>query len=421
MLPCFIFSQSTMIDYAPWKYPEVKIRAFSLDNSYYGSMEKLYGDNKNKNINAQGYIQPRYSVFFNDSLTQNRKTINGYSFFSDENFNCNLDYRQEYRKYFRNNNPSGLYYETRPHIDLGFNKQGNDYHVRSIDASLAVHLGKGRIELMRDVFVAQFMMDDMVAENLLDSAYNKDLIFELAEIMIKARSQRVFDGRMARKYQLKSICDFLVSKGLRESIGMFNVVNDHWFNTVNNDRSIGKRLSFGMVSYIVHSYVSEGIRPLSSHKYGYVGLQMDYQYAKPINQFWQKDIQAAVSVIQDPNSFTSRGYLFRSHFQYSYYPTTRTCFTGSANTYFSTHDLKTVNTIASLDISASVFVTNTIRINGNISFRRQKRNYEGAWYQLYQNNYASIFDSLNLITDENLYNINTFQINYGMSMGYFFF
>lgn len=421
MLPCFIFSQSTKIDYARWKYPEVKIRAFSLDNSYHGRMVKDYGEDEDKNVNAQGYIQPRYSVFLNDSLTQIKKVINGNTFFSDNNFNYNLDYQYEYRKYFRNNNSTDLYYETRPYINLGFGKLDNNNHDRSINASLGVHLGKGRIEPMRDVFVAQFMLDDMIAENLLDSVYNKDLIFELAEIMIIARSQRVFDGRMARKYQLKSICDFLVSKGLREGIDMFNVVNDHWFNTAYNDRSIGKRLSFGMVSYLRQLYALNGISPPFSHKTGYVGLQMDYQYAKPINQFWQKDIQAAVSVVQDPNSFISRGYLFRSHYQYSYYPTTRTWFTGSANTYFSTHDFKTLNIIASLDIKASVFVTNTIRINGNISFRRHKRTNEGEWYLLYQNNYASIFDSLNLITDENFRNINTFQFSYGISMGYFFF
>lgn len=419
-IPWFVFCQKQALDYSQWRYPEVKIRALQLDNNYSGRVTKFLESGRDFFSNSDASINVNFSILKNSKTIQNNKDYGARVDFSDQHIYYQFSYGQDYRKFFSERDPKGFFYELRPQLNMYYEKREQNVHSKSINGNLGLYLGKGRIEPMRDIFVAQFMLDDMVAENLLDSTYQRDLVVELANIMILTRSQRVFDSRMARKYQLKTICDFLVTKGLASSIEMFNVVNDHWFNTVYNNRSVGEKISFGLASNIEHDYNDNGSRPPTSRKSGLLGLHFDYQNTKPLSQFWHREIKATLSAAQDPASFLSRGYSARCKIEYSYFPTTRTSFNGGVGTYFSTHDFENMVIIAGLEFKTSVFVTNTIRVDGYLYLYRNNDLPKEGKYLVRYNNYFDFFDEFEYLNEQNHLG-NRFNFNYAISMGYFFF
>ncbi len=423
ILPLVLCSQNQGLDYNQWKYPVVKIRAFNIDNSYDGNSALDFNSEKNNyfDVNGNGSISVGYSIFRNEDKIQNQRSMSLNVGFSDERSNYSINYSNNYRKYFEKEDRNGLYFELQPRVRIDFYDQTSSSQ-KSFDLNLNIKLGKGRIEPMRDVFLAQFMIDDLVAENLLDSVYDQNLIFELANVMILARSKRIFDSRFARKYQLKTLCDFLVSKGIDSGIDLFNIVNDHWFATVYNDRSVGSRASIGIVSELYHNYHIYKDIP-SSSKSGYVSVLLDYNYTKPINQHWHKTFYTAAGVAQDPSEKVDRGYNVQGKFIISYFPTTRTYFTASVSTSFLTHDFKQARIASGFALETSIFITNTIRINGNISVNRLKNNIykSDRFYRLsqYDNN---LFEYNYFNRDYNVdYDSNNIDINYGISMRYIFF
>lgn len=55
---------------------------------------------------------------------------------------------------------------------------------------------------MQQVFNAQFLMDDLLEQGLINEKFTEEELYELAGIMSKVLNTRVFDFRRSRIYQL---------------------------------------------------------------------------------------------------------------------------------------------------------------------------------------------------------------------------
>jgi hypothetical protein len=209
------FSQN--YDYSKFKYPEVKIPSLYTYANLSNYIKNDYND-KSQNRNDLGYsITGDYSLFsnsksnqkllylsLNNELANTSKTDN-----STFSFDLRLNSSFFNRKYSKNDSVSFLgiknhFFELDCILssNLSSNTNKNDqsksnYNSQNVDIQLPIKVGFGRIEPMNNLFIAQFLMDDLIKEGLLKDKFSQEKLFELAQLMTKVNIRRVFDYRKA--------------------------------------------------------------------------------------------------------------------------------------------------------------------------------------------------------------------------------
>lgn len=166
---------------------------------------------------------------FSSTILQRSKTHSycGYAHFSNSRgfisneiegtFSLQARKRQINRKYIHNNASflglKGKFFELNHELRYTFI---DSEKYRSHDGLVSVPLayGFGRLEPMQQVFNAQFLMDDLLEQGLINEKFTEEELYELAGIMSKVLNTRVFDFRRSRIYQLTELSNWLESKGV---------------------------------------------------------------------------------------------------------------------------------------------------------------------------------------------------------------
>ncbi len=432
----FLHGQNESFDYKKWTFPIVKIPYLRLNTSYDGRFgNSTYLDNPKQNYNSGNEnFNVGFGAFQNDTLWQKSNFHEfglDYSSYnrdieSQTQYSMNLSTQKNYRYYFdkdhaKDRSQNG-YVEFGIDAEIYHRKQSEfkDYGGRIF---LPIKVGFGRIEPMNDVFLAQFLTDDLKSNQLIDSSFSDVDILELAKIMSQTRQQRAFDSRRAYIYQINAISKWLFDHNVPNDLRTFNVVNDNWMNANPNpnNRNIGYRSSLGITPFLDHSY-SMG----NPSKYGGIDIVAELLYSKPISQFWHFNAQLVAGSILYGKQYNGENMFISSqaNVRFDYSPTTRTShsFSSGLNLQMPTPQVNDIQ--FDLRYESSIFVTNRVRIGASCDiYYRQSSQLDDTktkFYFLY-NRFGSFFNRNSISHSSNFIKSNSMAINWSISMNYILF
>jgi hypothetical protein len=162
-----------------------------------------------------------------------------------------LVWEGEYRRYTSTNK----FYELDVNASNKYFHEKNLNSVRSVYRdldginSLSFKIGTGRIEPITFVTLANFIYEDLKAENLINNSISQEELFALGKELTRAANLRTFDIRKRRKQQLKEICSFLQTEHNfdgKSQFDLFNIVSDNWIYALYSQRETGKRQALSL-------------------------------------------------------------------------------------------------------------------------------------------------------------------------------
>lgn len=382
-----ISTQAQTYNYKNFRFPDVQIKALDLNVDLSGNTSGLGNDGITGNarifyrvfknsVNKQKLISfTSLNNFTNDEALRflpNPTFLRINSFRTNLNFN-NIERTyasaQAYRKQFFGfgyNANANYSRDNFTSIGSGINSQ------LDLTFNVELQLGTGRIEPMNDVFLAQFLMNDLLQEGQITEKFSETQLFELAQLMSLVRRQRVFDFRRANIYQLTTIAEWLEKNNIPQNIKTFTILNDNWQNAFLNTRNDGSRFSIGILPWINHYNVEpERINNLDNTIYG-ASLRLEYTYAKAVSQHIQSDFEIYLTqdyrdfiesnIVSDAQNLTN----LKTSYRLAYNPTSRTTYAIEATNDISLLQFEDFATSLQINLIANYFINNRCRIRGFI-------------------------------------------------------
>jgi hypothetical protein len=111
------------------------------------------------------------------------------------------------------------------------------------DISLPLAIGHGRLEPVSDVSMSLFMLQDALDLGLSPVAFTQEDIYDFASLMATLRNERMFDSRVKRVHDFRSLYDFMLAHDwvIRDDPGFFTVLVDNFLYNLPNYRYSGKQ------------------------------------------------------------------------------------------------------------------------------------------------------------------------------------
>jgi hypothetical protein len=243
-----------------------------------------------------------------------------------------------------------------------------------LTSNLGIRFGIGRTEPAAELFDAMFIIDDLKEKQFDVSHISEKKLFQLAQLMAKARQRRILDFRRERLNQLESVSQWFVDNleelTAKEQILLNTIIADNWNYNFPTDRSIGNRISIGVDAVHLYNNLTflEGWSAYQILVYG------ELFYTKPLSRYFHRSYALFPGVKAIKNFGTSRSFMSHNPFlngalNYSYYPNSRTRFnvSGQVNaTYLSdNHSWRydsQVNIIPRLFLSTEYFINYQFRV-----------------------------------------------------------
>ncbi len=444
-------------DYSRFRFPDVKVKGLNGTANLYGNLFNYNNEQMDLKTNQFNYsINGNYFLFTNNIDQQKTERI---YFYHSLDFNKNfpnliinnqnrtiksrnvqlsISKQQVNRKYSNTDGAlfgiQNRFFEFDHNIELDYNNRytkneldENKQNSIGVFATLPVKIGYGRIEPMNDLFLAQFLMDDLLQAGLITTDFAEDQLFELAQLMSSVRNQRVFDYRRANIYQLTEISGWMEKNNIPQNIQSFTVLTDNWQFAFENTRNHGKRLSLGLIPGIDYLQIND-INSGDSRETNYgIGLQSEYNNAIAVSQFVQRDLFFGLAQYfqNDKNVEYSNITNLKAAIRYGYHPNSRSTYAITPSIDYNLFDYKDSAVDLNLNFSANYFINNRARINGSFSI-----GYNASETDTFLNQrFPSYFLSANTwpgnlipVYGYNLFGVvNEFQLYGGINFYYAFF
>lgn len=420
LLQTVAHSQTTTpdYDYAAFRFPDIDRKALDVQFDLLGSASKreerqVFMPENISNSSISNNLSFNYSRFRNTETLQSQQSLSfSESFFSRRTrtstflaretiLNLGIGIDNVHRKYYKPLRfweidlfaTAGFQRSRRRDDNVPVNKRSD----LTLIGSLPVKIGQGRIEPIDDVFIAKFMMDDLLENGLLSAPLSQEQLFSLGQVMAAARNQRIFDGRRQRIYELTQLDNWFKANGLAESKSdmlYFTTVADNWLFSFRNVRSAGARYAVGLEPFgrLRHTWeVGPGISE------GYFGISAfgEYTHERPINQFWQlqKTAKAGIEYLINPVDPERDFYnqwlrpFAEAGLGYGYFPNSRTNLFANAALRYEYYHADPDNAFLfdyhvvqpSIDLQTTYFINYQFRLNGrlNSSYSWSSDNDEG--------------------------------------------
>ena len=167
----------------------------------------------------------------------------------------------------------------------------------SLGFSPGIGIGKGRIEDVTDAWHTIRILKELEREKLLTDIPGSDQILFIAQRISEIKNERIFDGRIRRKENLKSLDDALFSTGLisERNIEYYNSLFDMWSYGIDFRRFTNWDIALHfapLISFWDSDYKENDDKSIGSgFKAG-----ISYNSYKPINMFWQFDLYASLDL-----------------------------------------------------------------------------------------------------------------------------
>jgi hypothetical protein len=390
-------------DYAAFRFPDIDRRALVLNFNLQGSgstratsfatpRQTFRGHQFAENLDLEysrfrnlPRLQALESYFFSNSLfvrTEKQATSN----IDLNTFSHGMAVRtfSQYRYYHQAERYLGL--ELQGQVRHEFFRRDNNiigdrFRRNEVLAELRPQFqyGWGRVEPIDDVFLAKFMVEDMLENGVLSESLSQEQLFALGQRMAFVRNQRIFDARRLRIYELTEIDRWFKEEGLASAgdILYLTTLTDNWLYAFHNTRFAGSRFELGVRPGLFYRYRISRDSESDSRELSLNGSAR-YERHRPLNQYWQAVSTAEAGLERfwlrgDQAREDWRPYLLLSQ-QYGYYPNSRTRLNASVGLrYFYSLDFPEPTrddrhaVVANLLFGADYFVNYQFVIRGNIN------------------------------------------------------
>jgi|GEM_PF-4510636 len=273
----------------------------------------------------------------------------------------------------------------------------NNQERKSIDGNAYIDLaiGNGRIEPISDLSLALFMLQDAVELGVNPADIHQEDIYDFAQLMAVVQNERVFDSRKKRIYELRTLYDFMESKGwvVPNDPGFFTVLTDNWIFTTYNFRNTGKRWRFGFTpEYILDGqktvYTDTFTTKYTDHTFE-GSLYAQFDKVTPINvhkdNFRSHELKGTVSTLLYGGNGPSTNPVyfdldFNNTFGRNWYPNSRTQIATALELNYLYHDRldevqfginnKRHGLMAALTGNANYFISyrTQLRVDASVSY-----------------------------------------------------
>lgn len=234
----------------------------------------------------------------------------------------------------------------------------------SINISIPVLIGIGRIEQVQDAQLAMYILEDLQESGLLKGQIQETHIEILASQLTKLKYKRNFDNRLQKIAEMKSLDSLIHKLDLvsDHGVALFTILRDNMDYANNPVRESGTRYYYGIkpkLNYIFNSskykagenedYIGADVKQESNNNRISIGFCTGIVKEKPISSTIQQSIFAEVnaSYISHIEKHTSPVYAeinnirgtvlpsidIQSGITYGYYPNSRTWLTAGWSVY----------------------------------------------------------------------------------------
>ncbi len=276
-------------------------------NNYY------YTDNTNKNSSINGYGFLNYNFYLNSPAFQCDETaslqLNGNTSNSKVTSTYNpsvtnktygfsgiMNISAQNRIY--NTKKQFIEFDCNARSSSSNNKQDStDKYTSSFNNFvIPIKIGFGRIERVEDARLAVYILNDLSINNKLSHQPSDDEILSFSKLISELMTQRFFDARIKKIYELTKVDSFLRSNNLVKENDMksFALINDNWDYAAGPARSSGFRFDIGVSPNLEQNVNWTKNTGLNAYNSRNLNLQLtgdifaEYVYEKPINLYWQE-------------------------------------------------------------------------------------------------------------------------------------
>lgn len=384
---CFVnivYSQKKY-NYNEYFFPELKIRGSGLsgNNDYMITdkdemVRKFTATGRFNYFEIENSLQTqRYAHTILDGFYSRTKRSINTTFSNTELIDGNINFYQEFRKFRKPNKKNSLFWETNQFVDISFFNQFDIQRNRNLQRNISslmmfpIKFGKGRIEPLEGLPLAEFLIDDLINEGLMDTLLSQEKLFELAQKLVTLRNARVFDSRRARIYRLTEASKWFEENWVQPDIKSLAIINDNMFyaNVGTRGQGIAHAIGFMPVLYPLYLLADPG------KSFG-LGLQYELNLQKNISKYWYHGayLKSSYYVFNLPENEIelSEIYSVKAEYQLNYVPNTRTII--RLNPSFSGFSLDNTRKLYLSDLSFSFtwFVNFKLMVNGGFSLMNTK-------------------------------------------------
>ncbi len=404
---CQLLPDSQEYEFAEFRFPDIDRRALDVQFNLAGSADKFIdfannnrGDTTKRSSNFQTlsldlsrykisekkqlqqslHVYGSNQVIKNDLSSTLKSATHVLSFFSS----------QQERTYFKpkrfwgyTSGMVGSYFKDVD--DLANSPMSVEQKIIDFEANILLQYGEGRIDPIDDVFLAKFMMDDLIEKGVLLNALNEDDLFSLARVMAAARNQRVFDLRRRRIYEITRLDDWFKERGLigKDEAAYFTTMIDNWLYGFLNARSVGKRITVGIGPVFDYSeFYFSNFNITSIGTYSGATARVEYTRHSPLNELMQEEFNFScgleyLSNLRLESAVISTELLrpfINTSIQYGFFPNSRTQAYGNLGLRYEYYEgfkerspLDFHVFIPTAGINVNYFINYRMRLNGSLA------------------------------------------------------
>ncbi len=230
--------------------------------------------------------------------------------------------------------------------------ESSDTHSEGNRTYIAIQLpllvGKGRIEQVQDARLAIYILEELQKEGRISRVPDEEEILEFTALISKIKSERFFDSRIKKMYEIEQVDSFLQARDIATlpDARYFTTVYDNWNYASGPFRESGKRISTGIVpvfSYeISYDKIDDPYYGVFKQKDRNISCGMKFQViytsAKPVNLHWQRNWSLNASygyqkrwendlILDENDDLNIQDLEGRFNYDLGFYPNSRTDFT----------------------------------------------------------------------------------------------
>jgi hypothetical protein len=252
----------------------------------------------------------------------------------------------------------------------------------SMNASLGLGGGKGRIEQVQEFRQAILMLNEFTDRGLLARTVTEEEVLEIAMLLSQLKNTRFFDARLRKEKDLGAIDSILIEKGLitEKGISYYYVMDDIWTYGALQVRESGTQLRFVCTPAFSKFHHESGPASNRSETMSLLN-ELVFESEKPLSLKWQRGYQGGISnryiKIQQSEIYSS---ILSLSAHLGYYPNTRTWLTWGLSSYAGVSnitgeaDYQYVSAGLNSSVGYNYYISERIRLNMNsiLSYSRQE-------------------------------------------------
>lgn len=323
---------------------------FSDQNSNLGSA--LNGNYHSINYKPEKFVESNVNFSSNIDLNNSERDIsdNNYYYLDKNVMNVYLSTSHIQERYYGENLKN--FFFLKPTLNASIYSH-NEFNVSDLDtfqsnylnieipSELSIELGHGygRIEFVEDAVEAIYILSELEEKGVLANKADPSMIEVLANKIKQLKEERYLDGRIYRAYVLEELVTLFKEENwvVKESVALFNTLNDYHFMAGINNRKAGSKFKYGIAPELAFLKSNNEFGSDYSRFKDGISLILSYENYVPVNIKWQRsfnsNLTAGIEKVYfkydyddsfNKNSNTPLSINFSNQYAVGYLPNTRT-------------------------------------------------------------------------------------------------